>query len=193
MSTDTNRSNPAPEDRYVQWARRLRESDHGAFTALFKDVHVPLLRYAWRYTGGEEAARDVVQDALLKLWNIRETLDPYRSLKALLYTMVRNLALNHQRAGQNMVALVEAEAKAALETDDVVDAAFLSERIRDWVDQMPERRREAFLLSRFHGMSHEEIAQTMNLTATTVNTHIVLALRTLRERLRQLEKDLTLP
>ena len=52
---------------------------------------------------------------------------------------------------------------------------------------MPERRREAFRLSRYEGLSHEEIAPVMGLTPKTVNNHVVLALQHLRTRLRTYE------
>ena len=89
------------DDSFIRWSERLQSSDQRAFSELFEAMHVALLRYAWRFTGDQEAARDIVQDAFLKLWLIRTDVDPKRSLKALLYTMVRNLALNHKRAAQH--------------------------------------------------------------------------------------------
>ena len=58
-----------------------------------------------------------------------------------------------------------------------------------WIDELPPRRREAFRLSRFDGLSHDEIARVMALTPKTVNNHIVLALQTLRERLAHFDPD----
>ena len=180
-----------PDDSFIRWSERLQSSDQRAFSELFEAMHVALLRYAWRFTGEQEAARDIVQDAFLKLWQIRENVDPKRSLKALLYTMVRNLSLNHKRAAQHTNGVFPEhdlydQAPAA---DQQVEASMLDERLRQFIEQMPERRREAFMLSRFGGLSHEEIAQVMNLTPRTVNTHIVLALKDLRNRLSVLQPD----
>ncbi len=189
---------PAPQgallpsdDSFIRWSERLQSSDQHAFSELFEAMHVVLLRYAWRFTGEQEAARDIVQDAFLKLWLIRAEIDPQRSLKALLYTMVRNLALNHKRAALHTSGVfpehdLHDRAPAA---DLLVEASMLGDRLRLYIEQMPERRREAFMLSRFEGLSHEEIAQVMNLTPRTVNTHIVLALKDLRNRLGALQLD----
>ena len=189
---------PAPQgallpsdDSFIRWSERLQSSDQRAFSELFEAMHVVLLRYAWRFTGEQEAARDIVQDAFLKLWLIRAEIDPQRSLKALLYTMVRNLALNHKRAALHTSGVfpehdLHDRAPAA---DLLVEASMLGDRLRLYIEQMPERRREAFMLSRFEGLSHEEIAQVMNLTPRTVNTHIVLALKDLRNRLGALQPD----
>ncbi len=180
-----------PDDSFIRWSERLQSSDQRAFSELFEAMHVVLLRYAWRFTGEQEAARDIVQDAFLKLWQIRTNVDPTRSLKALLYTMVRNLALNHKRAAQHTNgAFPEHDLlDKAPAADQQVEASMLDHRLRRFIEQMPDRRREAFMLSRFEGLSHEEIAQVMNLTPRTVNTHIVLALKDLRNRLGALQPD----
>lgn len=185
---------PLPsEDSFTSWSRRLQSSDERAFSELFEAMHVTLLRYAWRYTGDQESARDVVQDAFLKVWQMRTDIDPERSLKALMYTMVRNLSLNHNRSSKHTNGeLPEHELHDHTPSaDQRVDAAMLDDRIRRLIDNLPPRRREAFMLSRYEGLSHEEIAQVMNLTPRTVNTHIVLALKDLRERLSMLQPDHT--
>lgn len=179
------------DDLFIRWSERLQSSDQRAYSELFEAMHVVLLRYAWRFTGDQEAARDIVQDAFLKLWQIRAEVDPQRSLKALLYTMVRNLALNYKRSAQHTssVFLEHDLHDRAPTADQQVEASMLGDRLRLYIDQMPERRREAFMLSRYEGLSHEEIAQVMSLTPRTVNTHIVLALKDLRNRLSVLQPD----
>jgi RNA polymerase sigma-70 factor (ECF subfamily) len=185
---------PLPsEDSFTAWSRRLQSSDERAFSELFEAMHVTLLRYAWRYTSDREAARDVVQDAFLKVWQMRSDIDPERSLKALLYTMVRNLALNHNRSAQYTNGELPEYGlhDHAPSADQKVDASMLGDRIRRLIENLPPRRREAFMLSRFEGLSHEEVAQVMNLTPRTVNTHIVLALKDLRRQLGMLQPDQT--
>ena len=182
------------DDSFIRWSERLQSSDQRAYSELFEAMHVVLLRYAWRFTGDQEAARDIVQDAFLKLWQIRAEVDPQRSLKALLYTMVRNLALNYKRSAQHTssVFLEHDLPDRAPTAEEQLEASILGDRLRLYIDQMPERRREAFMLSRFEALSHEEIAQVMNLTPRTVNTHIVLALKDLRKRLGVLQPDRSL-
>jgi RNA polymerase sigma-70 factor (ECF subfamily) len=59
----------------------------------------------------------------------------------------------------------------------------LKRHLERWISEMPQRRREAFMLSRFEGLSHEEIASLMDLAPKTVNNHIVLALQHIRKKL----------
>lgn len=180
-------------DKFREWSTGLQRSDRGAYAELFQATHEALLRYAWRFTRNEESAYDILQDVYLKVWQMRERIDPERSLKALLYQMVRNNALNHERAKKLHAtdSLDEAlhEPSNEIQTEQHLDAKQLEARLTRWIAELPERRREAFTLSRYEGLSHDEIARVMGLTPKTVNNHIVLALQHLRARLREYEPD----
>ena len=177
-------------EQFRRWGQGLQRSDHAAYAALFEATYDALFRYAWTYTRDEDAAYDVLQDVYLKLWRIRARVDPARSLKALLYQMVRNYALNHGRDKRRR-ALDPLDAARYAASDETFEADLyardLGMLIRAWVAELPPRRREAFQLSRYEGLSHHEIARVMGLTPKTVNNHVVLALQHLRERLRQHE------
>lgn len=178
-------------DPFEDWCSRLRRSDMSAFDELFRCVYEPLLRYARGILDDTEAAEDLVQEALLKLWEVRATLDPQRSLKALLYRMVRNLAFNRRRDQQNREAkhvLMQAELpKTGNPPDRSADASLLGSKLRAWIAMLPDRQREALLLSRYEGLSHEEIAKVMGVSPRTVNNHVVKALKYIRHQLYALE------
>jgi RNA polymerase sigma-70 factor (ECF subfamily) len=154
---------------------------------LFRALHEPLLQYAARLTRDDEAAYDVVQEAFIRLWEHRESLDSDRSLRAYLYTIVRNTAFTHMEQRKRERARREPlTAPAATSTptiEDTLAARELRAHVRAWVEDLPPRRQEAFRLSRFDGLSHEEIAHVMGLAQRTVTHHIMLALRELRDRL----------
>lgn len=193
MKSPGHDSTRASQDRdFARWSECIRSSDPRAFSELFEAMHPVLLRYAWGILKRQEAAQDIVQDAFEKLWRIRATVDPKRSLNALLYTMVRNLALNYKRSNKYEAGTLPEQGPLddAPQADERMDTDMLRVRLGQYIDELPERRREAFTLSRFEGLSHEEIAQVMQLTPRTVNTHITLALRDLRKRYRALQ---TLP
>ncbi len=184
-------------ERFSAWSRALRNSDQGAYTELFEATNDALFRYANFITKEDEAAYDVLQDVYFKLWQIRRRLDPSRSLKALLYQMVRNRALNYMQRGARIREIRMGPEHEALSSDALPDLEFearqLSERIRSWIMELPARRREAFVLSRYEGLNHVEIAQVMRLTPKTVNNHIVLALAHLRTNLRAYAEDTITP
>lgn len=168
--------------------------DPSRFTLIFHRHYAPLLRYARHMTSDAALAADVLQDVFLKLWEDRGRLQVVASLKALLYTMVRNRALNaiRNRKRRRQDSLHDAEAVrhlAAPEYEAAHAADDLQQRLYAWILELPERRREAFLLSRYHGLQHQEIAGIMGVSKRTVDTHILLALRELRRRLNQLQTE----
>lgn len=193
MSTDEQ----AKAEQFAGWCRRLKASDRSAYERVFRALHDPLFRYALYITRSEAAARDVLQDAFLQLWDMRERLDLDQSLEALLYRMVRNRAYNHQRNRRSRAAkraslskADTASARLADAPDAALSAKTLDSKLQAWIDELPERQHEALVLSRFKGLSHAEIASVMDISPRTVNNHVVRALKTLRSRLQAFEPNL---
>ena len=142
-------------DQFRDWARRLRDSDRAAYAALFQAMSEKLVRYARSILHDEASSYDVLQDVFLKIWERRASLDPSSSLQALLYTMTRNACLNVRRKNGYLVhdseddlgpiAMSQSDEIAA---DQRYDAEALERHMESWIQELPERRREAFLLSR---------------------------------------------
>ena len=178
---------PIPE-HIRAWARAIAGSDRKAFDSLFRYLYPALVHFGFRYTGNKDTACDIVQDAFVILWTNRHSLDLDRPVTAYLYKVVRNKALNHIRDHAREVPGVEGmedfpdEQSGEDQKDD--DTGQMSALLRQWLEDLPERRREAFELSRFEGMDHEEIAGMMNVSSSTVNNHIVASLKYLRDRYR---------
>lgn len=174
------------QDMASAWYQGLLRSDESAFEALFRTFHQGLVQFAVGLTGDDASARDVVQEAFIRIWRQRERLDPAGSPRALLFRTVRNLALNHRRdtARRQELLAEKYESPGEVVQPDVLptDEPGAAETLRVWVEELPDRQREALVLSRFEGLSHQEIADVMDLSARTVNNHLVRALRTLRER-----------
>lgn len=176
-----------PTARQIRiWAERISASDREAFEHLFRRLYSRLVRFAFKYTRNKAAASDIVQDAFVILWEKREEADPQRSLKAFLYTMVRNRSLNYIRDHANKTVGLEAVPDFKFKTTDDQkrqnDSEKLVEHLEVWIEDLPERQREAFELSRFEGLDHNEIAKVMDISSSTVNNHIVAALRSLKDR-----------
>ncbi len=186
---------PAPSDAaaFASWCRRLAAGDAAAFEELFRATHASLVHYAVTFTRDRPAARDLVQDAYVRIWERRAGLDPQRSLKALLFRTVRNLALNHARDHHTRRHLLDGYDPGLYREhapDEHTAGADLGRRLDAWIGELPGRQREALVLSRFDGLSHDEIAEVMEVSPRTVNNHLVKALRHLRERTRAYEPTL---
>lgn len=172
-------------DNVQELAKQLVVSNDAAFDKLFKLMYNDLVRYAMTFTKDKDKSCSLVQDVFIKLWQIRAQIDTSKSLKAYLFQMVRNKSLNLLRDSRKEVS--------GLELVDLQDYSYeddneesnehsreLSEKLHEWVERLPDRQREAFELSRFDGLDHDEIAHVMQVSARTVNNHIVAALKQLR-------------
>jgi len=186
-------NNPS-EEQFTLWAKKISRSNRKAFDDLFRNSYPVLVRFAVRYTRDRTAACDVVQECFYSLWKRRARIDPDKSLKSFLYTMVRNRALNLLR--DQSAEHVNHELASLHSTEDVVESEVdqgsdseLEQLITKWIKDLPDRQKEAFELSRYEGLDHEEIAQVMEVSPKTVNNHIVAALRTLRECYDQYKQE----
>ena len=187
-----NSNKLSTEATFTEWCRRIRAGQEGALGELFEATSPALLRYARELPGREDFAQDAVQHAFIKVWEKRDTLQPSRSLKAFLYTTVRHRTLKLMRnentrnelAAENLSDPARKPSPA-----ETADAGMLGARIRSWIGELPERRREAFKLSRFDQLSYREIAEVMDVSVRTVESHVRHALDHLRSRLETFEPE----
>jgi RNA polymerase sigma-70 factor (ECF subfamily) len=104
-----------------------------------------------------------------------------------MFTIVRNLSLNHIRDHENRFESLDGDNRslnALIIHQEQNNDSYTEQTIQiieKLIKKLPERQREAFELSRFDGLQHDEIAEVMNISARTVNNHIVSACNFLRE------------
>lgn len=190
----------ASDEVLVTLCRRLKASDRTAFEEVFCLLREDLLRYVYAIVGNDEAAHDLVQDVFLALWGLRTSLEPSGSLKSYLYRMARNRALRHlrdERLHTRKKGEIGAGTRETGDSTSVMETKFerdeLAGKLRGWIGKLPERQREAFVLSRYHELSHKEIAALMEISPRTVNNHIMRALSELQRRLKSYEAKLQEP
>ena len=75
----------------------MEEFNDKYFERLFETQFERLMAFVCSYVGDEEAAKDIVQDAFLTLWNNRRKLDKSLSVKSYLFAIAQNYALNYLR------------------------------------------------------------------------------------------------
>lgn len=171
-------------DRDNNWAEGLRNDDPSVFEDLFHTLYADLVAYAQSIVRREHAAEGVVQEVLLRLWE-RDDWDRSDNVTAYAYRAVHNRALNAVRDRRPNAQVSDAEEKGPLRGYVPVDQQVQTDQLRDAVEQtirqLPDRRRQIFLLSRRHDLTYTQIAETLDISERTVETQIRRALQTLRE------------
>lgn len=160
------------------------------FSAFFKANYSKIRKYAYKFLKSEFDAEDVAQEVFIKLWEQQGIwLDNERKLDAYLLIMTRNIALNilkHQQIKQEYQDYFYEESSNRLADDDFLERIYgheLLQVVHAILETVPERRRLAFVLSRFEGIKHRDIAYRMNISVHTVDRQIYLTRAILRKAL----------
>lgn len=176
---------PTSENR--DWTAALRAGDRSAFESLFHSHYAALCAFARRYVEDLSRAEELVQDVFLALWERRETLELRRSIRAYLFTAVRNAALDELKRRKTAARLGRDAADALRPPKQAADsqATFseLARAVDAAVQDLPPRAREVFTMSREGGLSYGEIAEILGITVKAVEANMTRALRSLREAL----------
>jgi len=166
----------------------LRSGDRAAFTQIYERYWKLLLRSAFQATGDREESMDICQTLFLWLWENHTTLHIATSLKGYLLTAVKYKIANLIRQGKYQVTSIDSlqEADAPLYAEMAIEIKELKNLIDQLINELPERCREVFLLSRDEQLSHRQIADQLGVSERTVDAHISTALRKLKEPLGRL-------
>lgn len=152
------------------------------FSNHFHTHYRPLCLHALHYMGSVEEAEDVVQETFVSLWDKREQLGTIQSVKAYLYTAVRNNCLTRIRDAKPTTPIDQLPPDELLTEEEQAERAEMEARIWKMIDELPERRREIFLMAKRDGMSYKEIAVETGLTVKTVENHVFRAMQSLRSK-----------
>jgi len=174
---------------------RIKNGDEKAFALIFHDWYGSLLHFCQQYIFDFEAARNIVQNVFLKLWERRDTLEENSSLKAYLYVMARNESISYLRhlkteAGfhknvRNFNADLELNLEAINELDfGRIDLEQISSVIETVIASLPERCQEVFRMSRYEELKNREIAERLQISEKAVEANMTRAFKTLRDKLK---------
>ena len=162
-------------------------SDAASIEALFRAHYSRLCNFVDGYVRSPETASDLVQDLFAYLWERCDAGDAPHVTPAYLYTAARNRALKYLRHRRVVARWAEEAARAPSPTGPQADERLrtreLAEAIRRAIEELPDRCREIFLLSREEQLSYVAIAEVLEISVKTVETQMWRALKSLRKSL----------
>ena len=125
----------------------------------------------------------------MAVWQKKEDIDMSKPVRSYLHSAVRNRCLNYLRDHRKFSDfLVETEdlyiQKSYKPADRLIENE-LKQKINDSIEELPERCREVFLLSRYENLKYAEIADRLQISVKTVETQMSKALHHLRSRLKE--------
>ena len=159
------------------------------FDIFFRRMYLPLGMYALRIIDDAPSAEDIVEDAFTKAWQLIEDGKEISDFKSYMYRMVHNGCISFLRSKKETVGL-EFVAEA---DEEAVDTSERDAMIWKAIDELPDKCREIFLLSKRDGLSNDEIALQMGISVKTVKNQMTKAFSRLREALSSGHRPFFLP
>jgi RNA polymerase sigma-70 factor (ECF subfamily) len=155
--------------------QKIRDGSEKAFKVVYDRYHIQLFYIAKKYLKDTGLSEDAVQDTFVKLWEKKHKLDDVRSLKAYLFTMVRNHVLNMLRDKKSdvvsMTSLTEKTFPAQNLTEDDLQYKEYERVLQRGINELSDRKREVFELRSQKGFTNPEVAEMLQVDVRTVKTH----------------------
>ena len=161
----------------------LPTNDGLAMELMFRKYYTFLCQTVVRVLQDVHTAEDLAQEVLFDVWRKRADINVNTSLRAYLRRAVVNKTLNHIRDrkitwdDEDKLSLMTSSSQSIVKDLEVQD---LEEAIHAAIDELPERCRLVFSLSRFEEMSHQQIANELNISIKTVENQMTKALKMLK-------------
>jgi len=178
---------------------RVKAGDEPAFDYLVQKYRRPMVSFMYRMAHNAAAAEDLAQEVFLRVYRSRGSYEASAKFTTWLYRIATNLAVNHARdtrheRPENMASLDEADEETGT-TMDVADTSpnveeklVKQERlkaIRQKVENLPERQRQAVLMHKYQQMDYKQIGEVLNLSESATKSLLFRAYETLREQLKE--------
>lgn len=169
--------------------------DRKSFEHIYYLYGQRLINFACNFLPGKHAAEDLVHDSFIKLWDRYHGKD-MSSWAPLIFTIVRNSCLDHQRHASMENNLFKSRLENTEDSErlfsllmlgDVSDQVTiyrqLETELHQIIEKLPARCREIFLLSRYEGMSNKDIAIRLGISEQAVKNQVSKAMKVLKQSL----------
>lgn len=170
-----------------EYAERLKMGDFSAFDALFHKYSEMLYAFALSITRDQFAAEDITQLVFLKVWEKRAQIKEHLSFKSYLFSVAYHETISMLRKEKSEKRRINEylhfSQSQTNETEQFVEFKSIEGIANQLIDQMPEKRKEIFRLSRDQGYTNKEISEKLNISIKTVENQMTSALNFMRQKL----------
>lgn len=173
------------KEKYAKLLLGISEGNEKAFSELYDIFYPELTRHVLSKVNDQIIAEDILHDLFFSLWKNRENILEIKSVPAYLYSSVRYLILRYYRMKKvqefNLSDLDDIE--GVLDESSIEDRLYyryILDEVQSEIENLPEKCKEVFKLSRENYLSIQEISEKLSISESTVKKHINRALRQLR-------------
>ncbi len=179
------------EVQLKQQVIQLKKSDMAALKLIVGHFHTAIYKFLIHQINDTTAAEDLLQETFIRLWENRAKLNENLSLKSYLFTTASNLSLNYIRH-QKVVLRFKSDFTQSTSFKETpyfeLEYQEIKEALNKTIASMSDKVRMVFMLCKVEGLSYKEISQRLNISVATVESHMVKALKMIREDLDKYNK-----
>lgn len=163
------------------------------FRLVFKELYAPLCQYAFTFVKDKDTCEDIVQDIFARIWEKnRKVLGAYdNGIRYYLFTAVRNNCLTYLNREQRLPVYSLTDNMKENSSHDWTDIppepdlqTQYKARLAEYIEQLPPKCKEVFLLSRMGRLSSREVATALEISVKTVENQLWKAMKILRSLAR---------
>ena len=164
----------------------LRDGNLPAFNKIFRAYYNNVKHYIRDFVKSMEVAEGIAQEVFIKLWEVKERVDPERNFGAFLFKIAHNLSLKYIQKKQKEDAFLAemAYSSEGISTDDEYMNRELLKRIDEVVEQLSDQKKKIYQMSVIDGDSIEDIAEKLNINHRTVSNTLRLAINEVKEKIK---------
>jgi RNA polymerase sigma-70 factor (ECF subfamily) len=177
---------PVPRGLDADLIAAFRRGDTDALGAVYDRFSRPVWSVAMSVLRDRALAEDAAQDAFLRAWRAAASFDPSRELAPWLLTIARRTALDVLRRETRPTQGGHAGEQDVVIREPGIERAYETWQVRTALDELPQAERDVIRMSHFEEMTHQEIAEALEVPVGTVKSRSHRAHRKLATRLAHL-------
>ena len=163
----------------------LKKGNEASFREAYLQYYDKLINIARRFNFTVLTPQDFVQETFLRLYNKRELLNEDVLFDRQLFTICKNIIINHVNRENKIVQLDPSQFEIAEEEIDTGIFEERSEKLYNFINQLPEQQQKIFTLHKLENLSYKEIAAMTDLSEKTIANHIYLASKFIRKKIEE--------
>jgi RNA polymerase sigma-19 factor, ECF subfamily len=175
---------------------QLGNGQETSFDQIYRCYSARLYARLLKLVKNESLAREILQDAFVRLWEHRASIKGNTSLGPYLFRIAENRVCDFFRRAARDKRLEKQLMAAATERYDPVEKALWDKEthliLHKAIDALPAQRKRVFTLCKLEGKSYEEVSRDLGISTSTISDHIVKATRFLRDHLHDPKYKLAL-
>lgn len=172
-----------------QLFEQIAHGDDAAFTIIFHHYNRRIFPFVLKMIKSEFMAEEIVQEVFMKLWRKRESLASVENPNAYLFSMATNRTLDQLKKISNETRLIRevTQAMRNIHSDSIeewMDGKETEHLLHEAISQLSPQRQLVYKLSRQQGKSYKQIAEELNISPKTVQSHLVEAVSSIKHYLQ---------